>query len=194
MKIYICSSNPGKLREIVLAAEGSGFDIQPLPALQNLAPPEETGSTFEENASQKAIYYSHFTSEIVLADDSGLEVDSLYGAPGVLSARYSGPDATDEDNNNMLLRNLGHTTARSARFICVVALARDRKVLVTARGSVEGEILRAPQGSHGFGYDPLFFYPPLHRSFAELTADEKLAVSHRGKALRALFAKMQSQL
>jgi XTP/dITP diphosphohydrolase len=192
MKIYVCSSNPGKLREILLAAEGSEFDIQPLPDLQSIAPPEETGSTFEENASQKAIYYSRFTSEIVLADDSGLEVDALYGAPGVFSARYSGPDAADEDNNNMLLRNLGHTTARSARFVCVVALARAGNVLTIARGSVEGEILRAPQGTYGFGYDPLFFYPPLHRSFAELTAEEKLFVSHRGKALRALFEKLQT--
>ena len=187
MKIYICSSNPGKLREILLAASGTNFEIAPLPNLKSITSPEEKGSSFEENASLKAIYYSRFTPEIVLADDSGLEVDALDGAPGVFSARYSGPDATDEDNNNTLLRNLGSTTARSARFVCAIALARAGEILIMARGSVEGEILHASQGTNGFGYDPLFFYPPLGRSFAELTSDEKLLVSHRGKALRALF-------
>ncbi|MBV9035950.1 MAG: RdgB/HAM1 family non-canonical purine NTP pyrophosphatase [Acidobacteriaceae bacterium] len=189
MKIYICSSNRGKLREILLAADGTNFEIAPLPNLKNITPPEETGATFEENASLKALYYSRFTPEIVLADDSGLEVDALDGAPGVWSARYSGPDATDETNNSALLRNLGSTAERSARFVCVVALARTGEVLQTARGAVEGKILPALQGTNGFGYDPLFFYPPLNRSFAELTPDEKLVVSHRGKALRALFEK-----
>jgi XTP/dITP diphosphohydrolase len=188
MKIHICSSNPGKLREILLASGGTDFEISPLPGLENIRPPEETGRTFEENATLKAVYYSHFTPEIVLADDSGLEVDVLGGAPGVRSARYSGPNATDEDNNNLLLHNLGSTTARSARFVCVVALARAGEILGTARGTVEGEILRTPRGANGFGYDPLFFYPPLNRSFAELTPDEKLSISHRGKALRTLFA------
>ena len=190
MKIYICSSNPGKLREILLAASGTNFEIAPLPNLKSITSPEETGSSFEENASLKAIYYSRFTPEIVLADDSGLEVDALDGAPGVFSARYSGPDATDEDNNNTLLHNLGGTTTRSARFVCVIALARAGEILTTTRGAVEGEILHTPQGANGFGYDPLFFYPPLGRSFAELTSDEKLLVSHRGKALRALIEKL----
>ena len=189
MKIYICSSNVGKLREILLAAEKTNFEIAPLPNLQSITPPEETGTTFEENAGQKAIYYSRFTSEIVLADDSGLEVDALGGAPGVLSARYSGPEATDGDNNHLLLHNLSSVTVRSARFVCVAALARAGEVLTSARGIVEGEILHAPQGANGFGYDPLFFYPPFDRSFAELTPDEKLAVSHRGKALCSLFKK-----
>ena len=189
MKIYACSSNSGKLREILLAAHGTNFEIAPLPDLKSIMPPEETGSTFQENTSLKAIYYSRFTPEMVLADDSGLEVDALRGAPGVFSARYSGPDATDENNNSLLLRNLDGTVDRSARFVCVVALARAGEILTTARGSVEGEILRAPQGANGFGYDPLFFYPPLKHSFAELTPDEKLLVSHRGKALRALFKK-----
>jgi XTP/dITP diphosphohydrolase len=188
MRVHICSSNPGKLQEILLAAGGTDFEISPLPGLKNITPPEETGETFEENAALKAVYYSHFTPEIVLADDSGLEVDALGGAPGVRSARYSGPNATDADNNHLLLRNLGSATARSARFVCVVALARAGEILRTARGTAEGEILQAPRGANGFGYDPLFFYPPLDRSFAELTSDEKLFVSHRGKALRALFA------
>jgi XTP/dITP diphosphohydrolase len=190
MDIYVCSSNGGKLREILLAASGKNFSITPLPNLKNITPPEETGSTFEENASLKAVYYSRFTPEAVLADDSGLEVDALHGAPGVLSARYSGLNATDEDNNSLLLGNLRDTTARSARFVCVVALARAGKILSSARGSVEGEILVVPRGSSGFGYDPLFYYPPLERSFAELRSDEKLSVSHRGKALRTLFEKL----
>jgi XTP/dITP diphosphohydrolase len=189
MKIYVCSSNPGKLREILLAASGTDFEIMPLPDLKRITPPAETGSSFEENAALKAVYYSHFTSEVVLADDSGLEVDALGGAPGVFSARYSGPNATEEDNNSLLLQNLRHAAARSARFVCVVALARAGTVLSTARGSVEGEILPAPQGTNGFGYDPLFLYVPLGRSFAELMPDEKLLVSHRGKALRSLFEK-----
>ena len=193
MKIYACSSNSGKLREILLAASGTNFEIAPLPNLKDIAPPEETGLTFEENASLKALYYSRFTPEMVLADDSGLEVDALGGAPGVHSARYFGPNATDEDNNRLLLRNLGSTADRSAHFVCVVALARIGQILTTARGSVEGVILHAPQGANGFGYDPLFFYPPLERSFAELTPDEKLLISHRGKALRALFGKLQNQ-
>lgn len=190
MRIYICSSNPGKLREILLAASGTSFEITSFPGLKDIVPPEETGSTFAENASLKAIYYSHFTPETVLADDSGLEVHALGGEPGILSARYSGPNATDEDNNRLLLHNLRDTTARSARFVCVVALARAGEILASARGSVEGDILLARQGTNGFGYDSLFFYPPLGRSFAELTPDEKLWVSHRGKALRALFEKV----
>jgi XTP/dITP diphosphohydrolase len=138
----------------------------------------------------KALYYSGFTSEIVMADDSGLTVDALNGAPGVLSARYAGPDATDKDNNNLLLRDLGTTVHREARFVCVVALARQGRVLTTQRGVVEGQILPEPQGKNGFGYDPLFFYPPFDRSFGELADQEKFSVSHRGNAIRALFREL----
>jgi XTP/dITP diphosphohydrolase len=194
MILYACSTNAGKLREFALAARDAGIAglvIEPLPELRGIAPPEETGSTFEENARLKAAYYSGFTRELVFADDSGIEVDALGGAPGVYSARYAGPNATDAENNALLLRNLEGVTDRTARFVCVIALAREGRVLETVRGSVEGEILHAARGEGGFGYDPLFFYAPQGCSFAELSAEEKLAVSHRGNALRALFSSCQ---
>lgn len=190
MVIYVCSKNSGKLKEFALAGQRAGVakvNFEPLPGLAQIPAPEETGSTFEENATAKALYYSDFTSEIVLSDDSGICVDALNGAPGVQSARYAGPDATDEDNNNLLLRDLGTTAHREARFVCVLALARQRGVLMTTRGVVEGAILLAPRGQNGFGYDPLFFYAPLNRSFGELPSEDKFSVSHRGNAVRALF-------
>jgi XTP/dITP diphosphohydrolase len=190
MTIYACSSNPGKLKEIALAGRESGppgVSVEVLPALKSIPAPEENGKTFEENARAKALYYSQFTSEAVLADDSGLEVDWLHGAPGVYSARYAGPDATDSANNELLVRNLKNATDRTGRFVCVVALAQQNRLLHSARASVEGVILASARGTGGFGYDPLFFYLPFNRTFAELTPEEKLSVSHRGKALRLLF-------
>lgn len=198
MMLYACSTNPGKLREFALAADEASLQdvtIKPLPGLKRkISPPEEHGATFKENASAKALYYSVFTSRPVLADDSGLEVDALQGAPGVYSARYAGPNATDEDNNNLLLRELGNANHRDARFVCVLALAQRGRLLTTVRGVVEGRILPALCGRGGFGYDPLFFYPPLNRSFAELTSQEKFRVSHRGNALRALFSRLADVL
>jgi len=198
MMLYACSTNLGKLREFALAANEASFrdlTVKPLPGLESKIPsPEEHGTSFEENASAKALYYSVFTSKAVLADDSGLEVDALQGAPGVYSARYAGPNATDEDNNNLLLRELRNATDRHARFVCVLALAQGGRLLTTVRGVVEGRILAAPCGHGGFGYDPLFFYPPLNRSFAELTSQEKFRVSHRGNALRALFNRLPDVL
>jgi XTP/dITP diphosphohydrolase len=190
MILYACSTNPGKMREFALAGRGSGLaalEIEALPGLEQIRAPEENGTSFEENARTKAVYYSGFTPELVFADDSGLEVDALGGSPGVLSARYAGPQASEQQNNELLLRNLESATRRSARFVCVLAVARRGEVLETIRGSVEGEILRAPRGERGFGYDPLFWYAPLGCSFAELSAEEKFAVSHRGNALRGLF-------
>jgi XTP/dITP diphosphohydrolase len=197
MLIYVCSKNPGKLREFGLAAERAGLadvHLEPLPNIKSIQPPEETGSTFEENAVLKAVYYSRFTPEVVLADDSGLRVDALNGRPGVLSARYAGPDATDKANNNLLLRDLGNTAHREARFICVLALAQGGKSLSTHRGVVEGRILLEPKGENGFGYDPLFFYAPLRCSFGEIEPERKFAVSHRGNAIRALFARLPEVL
>jgi XTP/dITP diphosphohydrolase len=193
MRIYVCSSNAGKLRDFAVAAEQAGLckvRIEPLPDLKRIAAPEEIGSTFEENATAKALYYSRFTPEVVLADDSGLSVTALNGAPGVLSARYAGPDATDEANNNLLLRDLGTTAHREARFVCVLALAQGGRVITTQQGIVEGTILLAPRGTNGFGYDPLFFYEPLDRSFGEVSPEEKFSVSHRGNAIRALWKKL----
>lgn len=189
MRINVCSTNPGKLREFALAARQAGLadvTFELLPDLNRIEPPEESGSTFEENAMSKAAYYSGFTSEMVLADDSGLSVDALNGAPGVHSARYAGPEATDEDNNNLLLRDLGSTAHREARFICVLALSRQGHLVTTTRGVVEGRVLLVPRGHNGFGYDPLFFYPPFNRCFGEMSPEEKFSVSHRGNAIRAL--------
>jgi XTP/dITP diphosphohydrolase len=185
--LYACSSNAGKLAEFTQAAEESTaevFRIRPLPGIKQLAPPDESGSSFAENAALKALYYSRFTGEIVFADDSGLEVDYLRGAPGVLSARFAGPDSSDAQNNELLLERMAQASDRSARFVTVIALARRVQLLTRCSAHVAGEILTVPRGSHGFGYDPLFFYPPLNRSFAELTNSEKFAVSARGKALR----------
>ena len=190
MKIYACSSNPAKLKELIFAGAASGLPdlvIEPLPGLRNVPTPEEDGHTFEENAVKKAVYYSDLARDFVVADDSGLEAFALDGAPGIYSARYAGPNATDAANNNLLLSQLQHAPDRRARFVCVIALARAGKLWTTVHGSVEGEILRLPRGDAGFGYDPLFFYPPWHRTFAELTLEEKFGVSHRGNALRALF-------
>lgn len=189
--IYACSSNPGKLREFQLVATElgmTGFDLLTLPGLKAIEPPEEIGKTFEENARLKAVYYSKLTTEMVLADDSGLEVDALGGAPGVYSARYAGASATDQANNELLLRNMAGMPDRTARFVCAISLARQGAVLHTVRGSVEGQLLETASGGNGFGYDPLFFYPPLQCSFGELDDKRKFSVSHRGNALRKTFA------
>jgi len=181
LTLYCATGNAGKLREFRLAA-GEGFEIEPL---MGIAAPEETGSTFEENAAEKAVYYSRFAPGVLFADDSGLEVDALGGAPGIYSARYAGNDAA---NNARVLRELEGATNRAARFVSVVALAEQGQLLKTFRGEVEGEILRAPRGDGGFGYDPLFWYPPFGCSLAEVDAQRKHAVSHRGKALEAMLA------
>ncbi len=150
-------------------------------------PPEEHGETFEETAVAKAKYYSSLADGFVFADDSGLEVDALGGAPGVYSARYAGPNATDGDNNALLLRNLAGVKDRTARFVCSIALVRNRELIKIFRGAVEGRIIDEPRGPRGFGYDPLFFYEPFGCTFGEATDERKMSVSHRGQALRALF-------
>ncbi len=194
--VYACSSNPGKLREFALVATEVGcgnIELVQLPGLKEITPPDETGETFEANAGLKAVYYSAFTDQIVLADDSGLEVDALGGAPGVYSARYATPQvedrhAQDAANNALLLKNMADTTNRSARFVCAIALAQKGQVLSVVRGFVEGQLLQSASGTNGFGYDPLFFYPPFECSFAELDGPRKFAVSHRGSAVRQALA------
>ena len=150
--------------------------------------PEETGSTFEENALIKAQGYARATGFLCLADDSGLEVDHLEGRPGVHSARYSGENATDESNNRKILRELEGVPAkqRAARYVAVITLASATRKLAEARGTCEGVLLEAPRGAGGFGYDPLFYLPGLDKTFAELTTDEKSRISHRGVALLEL--------
>src|SRR5262249_48052209 len=181
MIVYCGTSNRGKLREFQLAAPD--FELRPVEA----APPEETGATFEENARIKALYYGSKTDGWVFADDSGLEVDVLGGAPGVQSARYAGPSATDQDNNDLLLSKLREIENRSARFVCVIALVHDGKLVKTFRGSVEGRIIDTPRGSNGFGYDPLFFYEPFGCTFGEASDSQKMQVSHRAQALAQMF-------
>jgi XTP/dITP diphosphohydrolase len=187
MKVYCASGNKGKLREFRLAAQVLGIDIEPLPHLDIVVAPDETGSTFEENACIKAMAYSMMAPGLVFADDSGLEVAALNGEPGVYSARYAGPEARDSDNNALLLRRLEGRQDRSARFVCVIALAEQGEIRATFRGTVEGQILHEPRGQNGFGYDPLFYYEPFGTSFGETAEDRKFGVSHRGNALRAML-------
>ena len=193
MIIRCATTNPGKLREFRLAGEQHGrFVVEPLPDLKQIAAPDETGHTFEENAIQKVLYYTAFTPDWLFVDDSGLEVDALSGAPGVHSARYAGPDAADEANNRLMLERLQGAASRNAQFVCVIALARAGQLVGTFRGTVRGHLLDAPRGPNGFGYDPLFFYPPFGCTFGESAAEEKMKVSHRAQALRAMFSWLSS--
>ncbi len=219
--LYLASSNPGKLREFRAAAIARGMRVEPLPRIASLPACVEDGKTFEENARKKALHYSAYVAGPVFADDSGISVDALLGAPGVFSARFAGPDATDEENNRKLLGELrrvdeelrlaetfieglesyrapleghGHPPAveyqpirRAAHYVCVIALAHSGRILCVTEGRADGVILDEPRGAGGFGYDPYFLYPPLGRTFAELEAEEKFAVSHRGKAFRQLL-------
>lgn len=186
MIIYCATTNPGKLREFRLAAPD--FEVCAVPA----SAPDEVGRTFEENASQKALHYGAHTRGYLFADDSGLEVDALHGAPGVYSARFTGPEATDAANNALLLDKLRGVDNRAARFVCVIALVRDGALVRTFGGRVEGRILDAPRGSGGFGYDPLFYYEPLGCTFGEVTIEQKMSVSHRARALQAMFTYLRA--
>jgi XTP/dITP diphosphohydrolase len=188
MIVYCATSNPGKLREFQLAAPD--FDVRALPA--PVAPPEEHGDTFEANAIEKARAYGKHTPEFLFADDSGLEVDALGGAPGVHSARYAGERATDADNNALLLDRMVDIQKRSARFVCVIALVRAGRLVKTFRGSVEGRILDRARGAGGFGYDPLFYHEPFGLTFGEATLDQKMRVSHRAQALEQMFTYLRN--
>ena len=187
MTLYCATGNPGKLREFRLAGQRFGIDVMELPGLAEIPPCEEIGRTFKDNAILKAAYYGRQAPGLLFADDSGLEVDALGGAPGVVSARYAGPGSTDAHNNALLLGNMRGREDRRARFVCVIALANRGELIRTFRGVVEGEILDAPRGPNGFGYDPLFYYSPYGKSFGEVSVEEKMAVSHRGQALTAMF-------
>ena len=197
LRIYCATGNPGKLSEFQLAGGLLDIDIQPLADLRSIAAPEETGATFEENAILKAEYYSRFAPGPLFADDSGLEVDALNGAPGVYSARYAGEHASkhagDAANNALLLERMAGTIDRAARFVCVIALAVAGKAERTFRGEVEGQILHEPHGPGGFGYDPLFYYPPFGCTFGEARDSGKFAVSHRGNALRGMLEYLRLQ-
>ena len=183
--LIAATGNAGKLAEIAAFLAPSGFDVRGLSELGDTTPVEETGATFEANVRLKAEEYSRRTPHLVLADDSGLTVDALGGAPGVHSARYGGVGLTDEERCHVLLVALADVPdeKRTARFRCVIAVARDGRTLTTVEGAVEGTILRESRGTSGFGYDPVFFHAPSGCSFAELTRAQKQNVSHRGRAL-----------
>ena len=186
-RLYCATGNPGKLREFRMAAGHAPVDVELMPGFRDLPPCVEDGATFEENAILKARHYGRHVSGLLFADDSGLEVDALGGAPGVYSARFSGPAATDESNNRLLLEKLRGVENRTARFVCVIALVENGELLGTYRGAVEGRIIDTPRGTDGFGYDPLFYYEPFHSTFGEVAGDDKFAVSHRGQALREML-------
>ncbi len=193
-RIFIATSNAGKLRDFAGAAEAFGIAIKALPGFSTITPVVEDGDTFEANARKKAEEYSRYANgELVLADDSGLEVDALEGKPGVHSARYAAPhpelaDSNTDDgaNNARVLLELSGVPQeeRTARFVCVLAAACAGTTLALFRGTAEGLILASPRGSGGFGYDPLFYFPSIAKTFAELSAEDKAQYSHRGDAFR----------
>lgn len=190
LRLHLASSNPGKLRELGTLARAQGFELASLPGYDRLPPAPEDDHSFALNALEKALYYSRGNELLVVADDSGLVVDALHSLPGVHSARYAGPDASDADNNRKLLEELRDVPdeKRTARFISVLVLARAARPLALFSDSVAGRILREPRGTGGFGYDPLFFLPARGCTSAELSVEEKNQLSHRGKAFAKLLA------
>ncbi len=196
MQIYVATSNAGKLRDFRAAARDfAGVEIEPLPGLSDIPAPPENEPTFEGNARAKAVYYSRFAPGAwVMADDSGLEVDALGGRPGVRSARFAldagavvEDGGTDAANNAALLKALDGEENRSAHYRCALALAADGVVEVVTFGRLDGEILTLPVGTDGFGYDPLFYSEELESTMAEAPMENRMRVSHRGRALRALL-------
>ncbi len=190
-RLYCATGNAGKLREFRLAAARSGVEIEAVPHFKAIPPCMEDGSTFAENAIKKARHYAAHVNGPVFADDSGLVVEALAGAPGVYSARYAGPDATDDANNRLLLEKLRGVTNRAASFVCLIALVEGGRQRGLYTGRVDGVVLEEPRGSGGFGYDPLFYCPPLGCTFGEATEEQKFQVSHRGQAFRAMLADLR---
>ena len=193
-QILIATSNQGKIRDFAGAAAAFAIRVTGLPNFSSIPSVVEDGATFEANARKKAESYSRYApGEIVIADDSGLEVDALGGAPGVHSARYAADEphkaeanTDDEANNAKLIREIRRVPPekRSGRFVCWIAAARDGRTLAVFEGKAEGMILDLPRGENGFGYDPLFYFPSIQKTFAELSAGEKAKYSHRGGAFR----------
>jgi XTP/dITP diphosphohydrolase len=203
-RVLIATSNPGKLRDFAGIAAPEGIEIASLPNFASLPAVVEDGLSFEANSRKKAESYSVYApGELLLADDSGLEVDALAGAPGIHSARYAAAaphlaesNSDDEANNARLIRELAGVSPekRGARFVCVIAAARDGRTLQVFRGEAEGRMLDKPQGANGFGYDPLFYFPQIEKTFAELSATEKANYSHRGAAFRKFLDWSRRQL
>ena len=199
-KLYLASSNPGKLAEFRALAQAARssipIEMELAPGFQNLPPFEEDAPTFAENAAGKALHYSRLQAGLVFADDSGLVVPALGGAPGVHSARYAGPAATSSRRIEKLLGEMRGKAGseRAAYFVCTIALARQGRAIAVVSDRAEGEILDVPRGSAGFGYDPAFYFPALKKTFAELSSEEKNQHSHRGKAFRRLLNALVSML
>ncbi len=199
-KLFLASSNAGKLAEYRVLARPSALsvviDLALLPDFDALPAFEEIAPTFAENAAGKALHYSRHGDGLVFADDSGLVVPALGGGPGVHSARYAGPQATNSQRIEKLLSEMRDKTGsqRAAYFVCAIALAERGRAMAIVTDRVDGEILEAPRGSGGFGYDPVFYFPALEKTFAELPAEEKNQRSHRGKAFRRLLAALSSML
>jgi len=185
-KLLLATTNPGKLKEIFGILEGVSVELVTLNDLDPIPEPEETGATFAENARLKAHYYSKATGLVSAADDSGIEIDALDKAPGVHSARWYGTDYPAKFRKIQELFRERGVSGSTARFVCCVALAAGDSIVVETTGTVEGEIAAEPRGSNGFGYDPIFYYPPFGCTLAELDQEKKAAVSHRGQAFRAL--------
>ena len=194
MRLLIATTNRHKVREIRQLLDGIPLELGTLENWPAVKAPDETGRTFEENARSKALYYAAATGELTVAEDSGLEIDALDGAPGVESARYGGEQTTYPTKFALIYDALRAKRAMEspARFVCALALARDGRVLFETRGTVEGRVAAAPKGTGGFGYDPIFFYPPYGCTLGEATEEEKSAVSHRGNAFRALRRFLQA--
>lgn len=195
-EIVIASTNKGKVDELVQAFSLLPVKLLDLSCFKELGEPEETGKTFTENAVLKAKYYAEKTHKACLADDSGLEVDALHGAPGVFSARYAGPDGDASACNAKLLKELEGVEGalRTARFKCVLAFVDEDQSVLVSDGSCEGLILHEAKGLGGFGYDPLFFVPEIGKTLAEISMQEKTALSHRGHAVRNMTAKLAKYL
>ena len=191
MTLVIATTNPGKLKEIAAILADVPVRLVTLDDFPAIDEPEETGATFAENARLKALYYSAATGLPCVADDSGIEIDALDNAPGVHSARWEGTDyAVKFARIRERLEAQGLSTS-PARFVCRVALARDGRVVFESEGVVNGEIADVPRGEHGFGYDPIFFYPPFGLTLAEIPRDRKATVSHRGQAFAALHERLK---
>jgi len=192
-RLVIATTNQDKVREIRQLLDGVPFALVTLRDWPGVEAPEETGRTFEENARAKALYYAATTGELTVAEDSGLAIDALDGAPGVESARFGGVDLSYPQKFALIDAALSARNQREsgARFVCALALVRGDRVLFEATGTVEGRISPEPKGDGGFGYDPIFFYPPFGVTLAE-AGDRKAAVSHRGKAFRELRAFLES--
>jgi XTP/dITP diphosphohydrolase len=190
MRLLLATTNPNKIREIRTMLDGAPCEIVGLDNHSILQAPDETGRTFEDNARLKALYYSHATGMPAVAEDSGLVVDALSGAPGVESARFAGANTPYSEKFTRLYALLDERGSResTARFVCALAVASGGRIIFEARGTVDGTIAPEPRGEHGFGYDPIFFYPPEGKTLGEVSDDVKRAVSHRGAAFRQLRA------